>query len=531
MEEYYSPKDILITIGDEVEIINLTGLINYHTEEIKREVYPFIPTYFKLIINPGETYLFVSPFPENTIYVEGDLINIDKNNNITINTDLYIDPDELFMLFDSKEVTIAIFGSEPFVATFYVEKYNSLDMPISEYIRDEDPINIPFNQFDCTIGRKKYILGVYNKEDIDQNQEKITKYWTSKNGGDFNVYYRNNITLEGESLLPYDDKYKQKKEFTIQLYGYFDFFTITCNEPGIFSLRSPYLAFDEPIYKIGQNSYNHLEIEYDVNIIQLTAPMRPTVNYLYFALYSTEGKKIKIVPDSPQLFNETTIEGDNIFKLKVDLYKFKSDELAIRVNSTGDTNIEAVEVIQYNYTEFTILDEEIWKHITDNQFVKFINRKTKKISVIIKGLKDVTINYALVKVFTDDPDYLPMAYMFKDQVKAVQCKETEEIEIENTYFGEKDDNKKYLALIFSIPQAKYFEYEAIIYEDLKNKIPWLIIIITAVSAIVFVSIIFIIICIVKNKKKETPKLEMDVENVDNEPLDQENSYKGINDDS
>lgn len=531
MEEYYSPKDILITIGDEVETINLTGLINYHTEEIKREVYPFIPTYFKLIINPGETYLFVSPFPENTIYVEGDLINIDKNNNITINTDLYIDPDELFMLFDSKEVTIAIFGSEPFVATFYVEKYNSLDMPISEYIRDEDPINIPFNQFDCAIGRKKYILGVYNKEDIDQNQEKITKYWTSKNGGDFNVYYRNNITLEGESLLPYDDKYKQKKEFTIQLYGYFDFFTITCNEPGIFSLRSPYLVFDEPTYPIGQNSYNHLEIEYDVNIIQLTAPMRPTVNYLYFALYSTEGKKIKIVPDSPQLFNETTIEGDNIFKLKVDLYKFKSDELAIRVNSTGDTNIEAVEVIQYNYTEFTILDEEIWKHITDNQFVKFINRKTKKISVIIKGLKDVTINYALVKVFTDDPDYLPMAYMFKDKVKAVQCKETEEIEIENTYFGEKDDNKKYLALIFSIPQAKYFEYEAIIYEDLKNKIPWLIIIITAVSAIVFVSIIFIIICIVKNKKKETPKLEMDVENVDNEPLDQENSYKGINDDS
>ena len=220
-----------------------------------------------------------------------------------------------------------------------------------------------------------------------------------------------------------------------------------------------------------------------------------------------------------------------MFKLKVDLYKFKSDELAIRVNSTGDTNIEAVEVIQYNYTEFTILDEEIWKHITDNQFVKFINRKTKKISVIIKGLKDVTINYALVKVFTDDPDYLPMAYMFKDHVKAVQCKETEEIEIENTYFGEKDDNKKYLALIFSIPQAKYFEYEAIIYEDLKNKIPWLIIIITAVSAIVFVSIIFIIICIIKNKKKETPKLEMDVENVDNEPLDQENSYKGINDDS
>jgi len=529
MEEYYSPKDILITVGAEVENINLTGLINYHTEVIKREVDPFIPTYFKLILNPSATYLFVSPFPENTIYVDGDLINIDKDNNITVNRDLYVDPNEMFSLFDSKEVTIAIFGSEPYEATFYVEKYNSLDMPISEYIRDEDPIDIPFNQIDCNLGRKKYIVGVYNKQDYDENKEKITKYWTSRGEGDFNVYYRNNITLEGESLLPYDDKYKQKKEFTIQTYGYFDFFTVTCNKPGIFSLRSPYLVFDEPTHKIGQNSYNHLEIEYDVNIIQLTSPMRPTANYLYFALYSTEGKKVKIVPDTPKLFNETVIEGDNIFKLKVDLYKFKSDELAIRVNSTSDTNVEAVEVIQYNYTEFTILDDEIWKHITDSQFVKFINRKTKKISVVIKGLKNVTINYALVKVFTDDPNYLPMAYRFKDYVKVIKCKETEEIEIENTYFGEKDDNKKYLAFIVSIPQAKYFEYEAIVYEDLKNQIPWLIIIITAASAIIFVLIICIIIYIVKHKKKDDKKLEMDAENIDSEPLDQENRYKGIND--
>ena len=531
LDEYYSPKDLLITVGDEVEVINLTGLINYHAEEIKREVYPFIPTYFKLILNPTDTYLFVSPFPENTIYADGDLINIDKNNNITINTDLYVDPDEMFMLFDSNEVTIAIFGSEPFVATFYVEKYNELDMPINEYIRDEDPIDITFSQMECTLGRKKYILGIYNKEDYDKNKVKVTKYWTSKDGGDFNVFYRNNITLEGESLLPIDDKYKQKKEFTIQVYDYFDFFTITCIKPGTFSLRSPYLVFDEPTYKIGQNSYNHLDIEYDVNIIQLTAPMRPTANYLYFALYSTEGKKIKIVPDTPELFNETVIEGENIFKLKVDLYKFKSDELAIRVNSTGYTNIEAVEVIQYNYTEFTILGDEIWKHITDNHFVKFINRKTKKISVIIKGLKDVEISYALVKVFTNDVDYLPMAYMFKDSAKVVKCKETQEIEIENTFFGEKDDNKKYLAFIFSIPQAKYYEYEVILYEDLKNIIPWGIIIITAVTTIVFVLIIFIIIYKVKHKKKEDKKHEMDAENIDNEPLDQENRYKGINDDS
>jgi hypothetical protein len=442
-----------------------------------------------------------------------------------------VDEDELLMLFDSKEVTIAIFGSEPYLATFYVEKYNSLDMPIYEYIRDEDPIYIPFTQNDCNKGRKKYIIGEYDKEDYDQNKVRKVKYWTSKDGGDFNVFYRNNVTLEGESLLPYDDKYKKKKEFTIEVYDYFDFFTITCNKPGTFSLRSPYLVFDELTYKIGQNTYNHLEIEYDVNIIQLTAPMRPTVNYLYFALYSTEGKKIKIVPDTPELFNETVIEGENIFKLKVDLYKFKSDELAIRVNSTGDTNIEAVEVIQYNYTEFTVLENEIWKHVTDNQFVKFINRETKKIKVGIKGLKDVSINYALVKVFTDDPDYLPMAYMFKDYTKVVKCKEVEEIEIENTYFGEKDDNKKYLALIFSIPQAKYFEYEAIVSEDSKKEVPWLIIIIVIASTILLVLIIFIIIYIVKHKKKEDKKLEMDAENIDSETLDQENRYKGINDDS
>ena len=40
--------------------------------------------------------------------------------------------------------------------------------------------------------------------------------------GDFNVYYRNNIAIDKDSLFPSSDKYLQKKEFTIVLNFYYD---------------------------------------------------------------------------------------------------------------------------------------------------------------------------------------------------------------------------------------------------------------------------------------------------------------------
>ena len=75
---------------------------------------------------------------------------------------------------------------------------------------------------------KKYMLGIYNKEVYTKFNKTYTKYWTSNDGGDFKVYYRNGIAFEKNNIFPTSDKYLQKKEYTILLRSILDFFTFTC---------------------------------------------------------------------------------------------------------------------------------------------------------------------------------------------------------------------------------------------------------------------------------------------------------------
>ena len=521
----------MISIGDEVEEIDLTGLLYYHTETIKREIEPYIPTFFKLKLNKYERYIFISPFPEHTIYIEGDLIKKDQKQKIEINKNYFVDKDEIFTLSDLTEFTIFIFGSEYYDATFYVEQYRPDDLLIDEYLRNDEPIDIKFSANDCIFVRKKYILGIYDKETYIKKKITYTKYWTSDDG-EMNVYYRNNINLERGSLFPFSEEYKKKKEYPIFMQNYIDFFTFTCFKPGILSLRSQFKSYDETTHMIGQNSINLINIGEEIEILQLITPLKPPSYFLFFAICSLEGKKIKITPNTPELFNETFIEGDKIFKYAINLHKFKPDQLAIKVNSTDFTQIEVIEVIQYNYSEYTIIDNNEMTHITDNHFVKFLNINTKNIKVIIKGLKYIPINYALVKLFTKDIDYLPMANRFKDLVYSKIAKKTEIINIKNEFYGKKDDNKKYLAFIFSIPESVYYEYDAQVIEDGigEKKANQTIIIIIIIGSIIFVAlIIFLTIIFFIKKKDDDSKFEMDVENIDNQPLDGEkNKYIGIN---
>ena len=174
--------------------------------------------------------------------------------------------------------------------------------------------------------------------------------------------------------------------------------------------------------------------------------------------------------------------------------------------------------------------------------VKFINKNTSKIKVTIKGLKDVPIVFGLVNLFTNDVHYLPYPTQFSESmVRKNASSHVERLELFNTFYGQNDT--KYVAFLFAIPHFRYYEYDAQVDEregkdddqsggktkkDEKggNSGVMIFILIIVGSIIVVGIIIVVIVCIIKNKDKDS-KFEMDIENMDNQPLSQESRYKDI----
>ena len=173
-------------------------------------------------------------------------------------------------------------------------------------------------------------------------------------------------------------------------------------------------------------------------------------------------------------------------------------------------------------------------HFSDNHFVKFLNEKTKKIKVIIKGLNNVEVTYGLVKLFTDNVEYLPMAYQFKDSVIKRKLGNNEIIEINNTFSKNNDDNKKYIAFIFSIPSYIYYEFDAQVIQDIKSNINnennnKSIIILVVIGIIIILALIILVLIFFVKKKENKSKFEMEVNDIDNNPIEKENLFKGFDD--
>ena len=294
LDNYYSPKSILITIGDEVEDLSFNYIGYYQTRIITKQIKPYFPTYFKLNLDPKERYIFNSPYPKNTIYVKGDLMAYDEHNNIIINKNYFVDEDEIFVFSHISEFTVAVFCSETFKAIFYLEKYEEKDLYILENMRNNEPLSIKFEDNDCFLKKKKYLLGIYNREIYTKMNKTFSKYWTS-NDGEMKVYYRNDISLEGESLFPSSDKYIMEKESFVYIFNYIDFFTFTCTKPGTLTLRSRYKTFNEITYEIGQNTFHTINLDMDKKVLQPVTTIKPPSDFLYFGIFSKYGKKFQFI--------------------------------------------------------------------------------------------------------------------------------------------------------------------------------------------------------------------------------------------
>ena len=506
LEQYFSSKDFIITISEPTEIIDLREADYYVTKELSLDVEYNFPKYYKLLLDKNEKYIITSPVPNDTLFLEGDLLIKNETTQIyTLNKNYFEDPDEIFELQELSEFTIRIFGNELIRKKIYIEKYSGNDVMVNEFSRNDYPIDIEMTQDDCLYNRKKYILGIFDKDLYPKGDETVvTKYWTTKNGGDMRVYYRDNIFLEGDSLFPMEPEYLLEKDTTFFLDNYIDFFTISCIQPGIFSLRSLHKEYDEDTFEISENSMETFGIEGErTQIILLNAPIKPPTEYLYFALLSVDGEPITIEPDTPGMFNTTTIKGDQLFKLPIKLANYKPDELAIRINSTERTTIEASEVIRYDNTKLIVVKENDKTKINGNHFVKFLDKNFDEYKVKVYNLKGVPISWVLVDLATDDTNYLPLATQFKEEYNISNTTlgfDEDSIPLKNSFKG-RNNNKKYLAFIFSIRRPNLHEFEVEFEENKSGGNTILIIILILVGIIVIVCLVILIIFIISKTKK------------------------------
>jgi hypothetical protein len=250
------------------------------------------------------------------------------------------------------------------------------------------------------------------------------------------------------------------------------------------------------------NTISTITIGEEIEILQLTAPIKSVSDYLFFAIMSNDGKKIKIIPNEPELFNETTIEGNELFTFKINLKKFKTDQLAIKVNSTDITDIEVISVIRYNSSKYISISNNDMNCLTNNNFVKFIDKSVKKLIIDVNGLNNVSVTYGIVKLATNDINFIPLAFKYRTDVIRKTFEVNEVIEIDNKYYEEDDIYKNYQAFIFSIHSSKMnFKYNIQIEEisDKKGISGWALTLIIISSIILFFIVILAILMIKKRK--------------------------------
>ena len=488
---YYSPKYFTLSLSKELETINLINIDYYKTQIISKTTRSYIPFYFKLELNKNSKYIFTTPYQDYILLRNGDLL---KNSKVNKN---FIDDEKDIIIFsDLKEVTIQIFGNELKNAVFYVEKIDSTDVIIieNERINAEISINMDINQ-------KKYILGTYNKDLYTDGAKIETKYWMAREG-EFNLYYKNTISIEGQSLFPTLDKNKKLEETPFILNNNIDLLTITCSKTGTLYLKPIMKNFSEKTHIISQNSISTISMDSKTEILQLSSPIKSPSQFLYLSILPLNGNNITISPDTKDIFDEITIKQNELFTTKIDINKYKSDQLAIKISFEDFVDLEVIEVIHYNFSEYVEISNNEENKITKNNIVKFINKKTKKLKINVNELSNVTICYGIVKLATNDINYIPLAYNFGNLIKK-NCSSNEYFEFDNKYYGEKEDiYKKYQAFIFSIQSSKiYYKYNIQI-EEISDKIKirgWIIGLIIILS-IIILFIIFIVIIIIKKKK-------------------------------
>ena len=193
-EYYVGNKYMEISIGDQLENIDLKSIEYNEAYTIDKKLNDYIPIYLKLEFNTNDKYLLTSQYQDLSLFILGDILTEDNkiNNNYLTNTN------EIIILSGIKELTIKIFGSTSNNVKFYVEKINPSNLMSAENKRNNEIFEIKMTEEECNNDGIKYILGTYDYETYAYGELPVN-YYATIDSGEFEVLYKNTIDLEKDS--------------------------------------------------------------------------------------------------------------------------------------------------------------------------------------------------------------------------------------------------------------------------------------------------------------------------------------------
>ena len=450
---YYGSKSFEYSMGEPEEIFNYTDIDYNKLQTIQKQTIAYIPYYCKLKLNKDDIYLLTTNTYNHFVstFIKGDLII--NNSNYS---DILEKNNEVIVLSDMEEFTIKLFGIKKNV-TFYVERIKKDEIEYKEDARVKNDIV----EFKMVKGETKYFLGTYSYDDYAYGKLN-EKYYATSDDGNFEVFFNHNYTSNQESLFPQTNK--QNLNEIINLDTHLDFFTIKCTSDGVLYIRPQYKSFDYTVHLIGENEYKLVTMNEQVEVAQLSAPLGKGEETLYFTIMlinsiksltaNNEGEgelTLNISPDEKGAFESGTIKGNEIFKGKIDLSKYRQDQLGVLLKSTDfGTELEIVEVIHNKYTSYTKLNEG------DNEINESYNvyipipSDIEKFNITLQKLNGKNISYGIIKSAIDDINYIATADKYINTTSAKIDQEKYDFSVKNDYYQKNDTIKNYTYFILSV---------------------------------------------------------------------------------
>ena len=489
LNNYKQPNYFNISYGEEVKIHDLSS-----NNPIIITTRPYIPQYTKFIVDNSKKYLFYAPYEVYCTLINGDLI---QNNKI--NENFFNEATDLHEINKTINITARVFSKERKINFFY-EEYNPNNVVIKTLDeRITKAYEQKFEQKDCN-GQPKHIIFKYDIEKYSYGQNPLANYWISD--GNMVVYYKNNSDFNG-TFFPHENKEQELEQETIyQSNTHLDIFTIKCNSPGTFYIRPLKKNFKLITHDIKENSLNNMEIYFGSEIIQLEAEIKNPPPHVYFSILTFSKNNISISPDTPGLFNETLINSSsNYFNLVIDTKLYKMDQMAIKLTSNSNNEIEVIETTDCESCVYQkISNEKTEKNleINKNNFVIFLDDIITRIYIKFNNLENEKVAYGIVDLYSEDLNYIPIAFNFETTKKEMLGNKLDiNIESDKT----KNQYKPHRAFIFSVKKSPVPNYNInlLIFNGKNDNEKVLgIILISSIGVSIAILIIFLFIYL-KNK--------------------------------
>ena len=463
---YYRSKSFFISYGNEVENIKIEDK-QYQQLEIKSESY--IPTYTKLLFNIENKYLLNIPYDNEILLINGDILN--KKEKLNKN---YINNSTDLLIIDKiEEITISLFGYQNSI-TLNIEKFDFNDVIIiHQRNKTEEAFNHTYTKEECNPAKLKYIIFLYDINIYLDGFYKSIKYWTSDEKANMNINYKNKNDFEDNTIFP-SSKYEIEKEKVFLSNSHLDIYSIKCNSPGTLYIRPLKKQFEYKTTEITQNSISIIKLTSQTEMLQLSSPIKNPPTKIFFSILLLDNNNLNITPDTPGLFEGKKLKkGDFFFSITIDSKKYRMDEMAIKISSNDNPQIEITETTDFEITQYQEISKEKKEiNIKKNNFIIFLNERTKtfKLKFNIINNEKMNATYGIVRLATKKKEFIPTADKFKDGVKEEEIDNKKTIELLNISYSKKDNiYRPFQAFIFSIKSNYTVPNFTIEYKTIKSK--------------------------------------------------------------